>query len=306
MRIGLSGRTSGGNRIGEQALDAEKAGFTSIWYAGGAGGDPLLAAAVGGQATTNVEVGTSIVQTYPCHPALMASRATALADLLGPDRLVLGIGASHEPVIAGMYGLSYDRPGTHMEEYLSILLPILGGKGANVDGSQLKAHIQPARGDGGGASISVMVAALGPRMLHLAGEHTAGTILWMANARAIESYVAPALQAAASAAGRPSPRIVAGLPVAVHDDVDEARADAGKRFALYGSLPNYQHILERGGAAGPADAVVVGDEDSVARQLQGLLDAGATDLWTDVFPVGEDRNGSRARTMALLTDLASR
>jgi alkanesulfonate monooxygenase SsuD/methylene tetrahydromethanopterin reductase-like flavin-dependent oxidoreductase (luciferase family) len=125
----------------------------------------------------------------------------------------------------------------------------------------------------------------------------------MANARAIGEHVAPRINKAASAAGRPAPRIVAGLPVAVHDDVDEARSAAAKMFAAYGSLPNYARLLERGGVGSPAEAVIVGDEASVTAQISALFDAGATDVWAAPFGVGSDRSASRSRTRALLKQL---
>ena len=150
-----------------------------------------------------------------------------------------------------------------------------------------------------------MLSALAPRLLRVAGSLTDGTILWMANARSIETHVAPRISAAATAAGRPAPRIVAGLPVAVHDDVAEARETAATMFANYGVLPNYRRILDLGGAPGPGDAAVVGDETSVAAQIQALFDAGATDVWAAPFPVGDDRSTSRHRTRALLKELAA-
>ena len=143
-----------------------------------------------------------------------------------------------------------------------------------------------------------MLSALAPRLLRVAGELTDGTILWMANARSIETHVAPQINAAATAAGRPAPRIVAGLPVAVHDDVAEARDTAAKNFAGYGVLPNYRRILDIGGAPGPADAAIVGDEGGGDRADPGLFDAGATDVWAAPFPVGDDRSASRKRTRA--------
>jgi alkanesulfonate monooxygenase SsuD/methylene tetrahydromethanopterin reductase-like flavin-dependent oxidoreductase (luciferase family) len=150
-----------------------------------------------------------------------------------------------------------------------------------------------------------MISALAPHMLRVAGAITDGTILWMANARSIEAHVAPKINAAATAAGRPAPRIVAGLPVAVHDDVDEARATAATMFANYGTLSNYRRILDIGGAAGPADAAIVGDETRVTADVRALFDAGATDVWAAVFPVGDDRAASRQRARALLKELAA-
>ena len=153
--------------------------------------------------------------------------------------------------------------------------------------------------------MQVLVAALAPRLLRVAGAVADGTILWMGNARAVETHVAPRIHAAAESAGRSAPRIVAGLPVAVHDDVAEARAVAARQFAIYGTLPNYQRILVHGGVDGPADAAIVGDEATVAASLQGLFDAGATDIWASIFPVGDDASGSRRRTRALLQELAN-
>ncbi|GAA2437357.1 hypothetical protein GCM10010191_60270 [Actinomadura vinacea] len=127
----------------------------------------------------------------------------------------------------------------------------------------------------------------------------------MATARAIETHVLPRIQDAASTAGRPEPRIVAGLPVAVHDDLDEARAATAATSAGYQRLPNYRRIMEIGGAKSPADAAVLGNEESVTRQLQRLLDAGATDIQAFVVPVGQNRRRSRQRTMDLLASLTN-
>jgi alkanesulfonate monooxygenase SsuD/methylene tetrahydromethanopterin reductase-like flavin-dependent oxidoreductase (luciferase family) len=138
----------------------------------------------------------------------------------------------------------------------------------------------------------------------VAGQHAAGTILWMANATAVADHVAPRICRAAADAGRAAPRIVAGLPVAVHDDVAEARAVAAEQFTVYGTLPNYQRILAHGGVSGPAEAAIVGDEASVTAQITALFEAGATDLWAAPFPVGPDPSASRARTRALLVELA--
>jgi alkanesulfonate monooxygenase SsuD/methylene tetrahydromethanopterin reductase-like flavin-dependent oxidoreductase (luciferase family) len=156
--------------------------------------------------------------------------------------------------------------------------------------------------------VPLLLAALAPRLLRVAGELTDGTILWMANARSIETHVAPRLRGAAEAAGRPAPRIVAGLPVAVVDDETEGRRVAAESFAGYGVLPNYRRILDIGGVDGPGDAAIVGDERSVAAQLTAMADVGTTDLWVAPFPVGDDREGraaSRARTMDLLRSLAN-
>jgi alkanesulfonate monooxygenase SsuD/methylene tetrahydromethanopterin reductase-like flavin-dependent oxidoreductase (luciferase family) len=209
---------------------------------------------------------------------LQASRIQAVAAAVGRP-VTLGVGPSHQPAIERL-GLSYAGVGAHTEAYVEALAASLGGE------------------------LPVLLAALGPRLLRVAGELTDGTILWMANAQAIESHVAPRLTRSATSARRPPPRIVAGLPVAVHDDVDAARQAGAEQFAVYASLPNYQRILSHGGISSPAEAVIVGDEDAVMGQIDALFAAGATDVWAAPFPVGPDRAASRARTRALLAQVA--
>ena len=303
MRIGLNGGGATVERMIEQAQQAEADGFSALWYPSAVAGDPVAPMAVVGRATSTIELGTSVLQTYTSHPALQANRALSAALAMGRPGFTLGIGPSHAPVIEGVYGMSYATPGRHTEEYVEIVAAVLRGESISQEGEELTLRSGP--GQPPAFPVQLLVAALAPRLLRVAGGVADGTILWMGNAAAIESHVAPLIRAAADAAGRGAPRIVAGLPVAVHDDVDEARNVAAKQFAIYGQLPNYQRILEHGGAAGPADAAIVGDEAAVAAALQGLVDAGATDIWASIFPVGDDASGSRRRTRALLAELAA-
>jgi F420-dependent oxidoreductase-like protein len=260
--------------------------------------------ALAGRATSAIELGTAVLVTYSCHPVLQASRANAAASAIGaPGRFTLGVGPSHQVVVENRLGLSYDTPGQETDEYVQILTGLLRGEQVSFAGSQFRVDAGPLPLLDG-VEIPVLVGALGSRLLRVAGSYTAGTILWMANATAIQTHVAPTIRKAAADAGRPAPRIVAGLPVAVHDDVAEARSAAAHLYRAYGELPNYQRILASGGVAGPAEAVVVGDEDSVTAQVAALFEAGATDVWAAPFPVGDHPAASRARTRALLASLA--
>jgi F420-dependent oxidoreductase-like protein len=297
----MSGGAPTVERIIEQAQEVEADGFTSLWYAGAVSADPLSVIALVGRVTSTLELGTSIVQTYPCHPVLMANRALATAVNMGRAGFTLGVGPSHQPVIEGMYGLSYDHVGRHTEEYVTVLSALLRGEAVDFSGDDFRVRAKVAASPN---PVALLVAALAPRLLRVAGAIADGTILWMANARAIETLVAPRITAAAQAAGRAAPRIVAGVPVAVHDDVSEARSVAADQFALYGSLPNYQRILAAGGTESPADVAIVGNEAAVADQITALFAAGATDVWVAPFPVGDDRAASRRRTRTLLRDLA--
>jgi F420-dependent oxidoreductase-like protein len=259
--------------------------------------------AFAGRATTTLELGTAVLQTYTSHPALMANRVLAVVAAMGRNGFTLGIGPSHDVVIEGSFGMSYAKPGRHTDEYLTILTQLLHGEAVEFHGDDFDVRLgAPAVTDG--MTVPVLVAALAPRLLRVAGAVADGTILWMATSRAVAEHVAPLIHAAANAAGRAAPRIVAGLPVAVHDDVDEAREAAAKQFGFYGALPNYRRILDHSGAADPAEASIVGDEAAVAAQIEAMFDAGATDMWAAIFPVGDDREGSRRRTRTLLQDLA--
>jgi F420-dependent oxidoreductase-like protein len=304
VRIGLTGGGATVDKVVRQAQQAEEDGFTSLWYASVVTGDPLVAIAVAGRETSRIELGTAVLQTYPCHPLLQANRAASVVDAMGRPGFTLGIGPSHAPLISGVYGMSYDHPGRSTEEYVQILTALLRGDVVDFEGSDWTARaadraVSPVQ------PIPVLVAALGTRLLRVAGAVADGTVLWMAPPRAIESHIAPKLHAAASAAGREAPRIVAGLPIAVHDDVSEARAAAAVHATGYAGQDNYRRILAVGDTPDPADAAIVGNEASVRAQLQGLLDAGATDIWASVFPVGTDRAASRRRTTDLLRELVA-
>jgi F420-dependent oxidoreductase-like protein len=305
MRIGLTGAGNTPDDIIQQATQAEADGFAAIWYPGAVFGDALQAIALAGRETRSIELGTAVLPTYLAHPVLMANRAAAVAAVIGaPGRFTLGVGPSHQPVVEGMLGLSYATPGRHTEEYVEVLTTLLRRERVSFDGAELHVHTGPPTVQGE-IDVPVLVAALAPRLLRVAAERAAGTILWMANAAAIAGHVAPTIRKAAEAAGAPAPRIVAGLPVAVTDDVDAAREVAAKVFAVYGTLPNYQRILAHGGVSGPAEASLIGDEAAVTAQIEALFEAGATDLWAAPFPVGPDRAGSRRRTHELLRSLAA-
>ena len=300
MRIGLTAVSSTTDKVIEHARAAERDGFSSLWFASYLLGDPLVAMALAGRETTSIELGTAVVQTYPCHPVLQANRTAAAAAAMGRPGLTLGIGPSHRPVIEGMFGLSYDHPGRSTEEYLRILVPMLRGEAVDVDGDDWTAHGARAPVE---QPVPVLLAALGPRLLRVAGELADGVVLWMAPAKAIETHVSPRLRAAAASAGRPQPRVVAGLPVAVHDDLDEARSATAVTATRYENLPNYRRILDVGGVDDAVDAAILGDEASVSRQLQALLDAGATDVQAFIVPVGDDARASINRTRSLLASL---
>jgi F420-dependent oxidoreductase-like protein len=258
--------------------------------------DALTALAVAGSQVPGIELGTAVVPTYPRHPAALAQQALTVAAATD-GRLALGVGTSHQIVIESMFGCDFGKPVGHTREYLSILRPLLHGQPAKVRGEQLSGDVGLTTP--GPTPVPLLLAALGPRMLRLAAELADGTVLWMTGPATVRSYIVPTITAAAEALGRPSPRVVCILPICVTSDPDAARAAAAKVFAIYGQLPSYRAMLDREGAAGPADVALVGDEASVEAQLADLADAGVTDFVAGEFGRGEDA----VRTRRLLTSL---
>jgi len=302
MRIGtMAADTSGDQalaKLADQLRQAADDGFASFWMSNIFGLEALTSLAVAGSQVPGIELGTAVVPTYPRHPAVLAQQALTVALAVGPGRLALGIGLSHKIVIEDMYGYSFDRPARHMREYLSVLMPLLDGTPVSVDGGTLSAHIGLSTPRSG--RVPVLLAAMAPRMLQLAGEQTDGTVLWMTGPATVRDYVAPAISAAATAAGRPGPRIVCMLPVCVTNDPAAARAGADNELAIYGQLPSYRAMLDREGAAGPGDVAIVGDEDAVAAQILALADAGVTDFVAAEFARGEDRERTRSLLKAVI------
>ncbi|RCG30732.1 TIGR03564 family F420-dependent LLM class oxidoreductase [Sphaerisporangium album] len=301
MRIGLLlDEPSGPDAIAEledRIARAAADGFATAWVSNIFGLDALTALAAAGSRVPGIELGTAVVPTYPRHPAVLAQQALTTDAALG-GRLALGIGLSHKVVIEDMYGYDFAKPARHMREYLSVLRPLLRGERADVDGETLTAHVELGTPKAG--EVPVLLAALAPRMLRLAGEVADGTVLWMTGPKTVAGHVVPAVTEAAREAGRPAPRVVCALPVAVTGDVAAVRARAGEVLAIYGQLPSYRAMLDREGVAGPGDVVVAGDEDDVRAQLETFAAAGVTDFAASIFATGDDA----ARTRALLATLA--
>jgi 5,10-methylenetetrahydromethanopterin reductase len=306
MRIGVSlPDPSGPDAQGRPPLDqvrdalrrAADDGFASAWLSNIFGLDALTTLAVAGSQVPGIELGTAVVPTYPRHPAALAQQALTVAAATG-GRLALGVGTSHEVVIANMFGYDFGKPVEHTREYLSVLRPLLHGEPAKVHGNQVSADITLSTP--GPTPVPLLLAALGPRMLRLAAQLADGTVLWMTGPATLRSHIVPTITAEADALGRPSPRVVCILPICVTSDPDAARAAAAKVFAIYGQLPSYRAMLDREGAAGPADVALVGDEAAVEAQLADLADAGVTDFVAGEFGRGEDAVRTRQLLMSLL------
>ncbi|SDJ92725.1 F420-dependent oxidoreductase, MSMEG_4879 family [Nonomuraea maritima] len=294
MRYGyLLSEPQGDDPIGElrdQIAQAAENGFSSAWLSNIFGLDAITALAAAGAQAPPIELGTAVVPTYPRHPAALAQQAMTANAALG-GRFTLGVGLSHKVVIENMFGYSFERPGRHMKEYLDILIPATRGEQVSYTGETLKADIRLGTP---GAGLPVLVAALGPRMLKLAGTVADGTVLWMTGPKTVAEHIAPTIRAAAAEAGRAEPRIVCALPVCVTDDPAGAVERANRIFSVYGQLPSYRAMLDREGAATPGDVAIVGDEDTVLAKLEELRQAGVTDFVASPFA-----NRERTRTVLI-------
>jgi F420-dependent oxidoreductase-like protein len=285
MRIGWNGT----GVVGHASIDAVKkdmgraaaAGYQSYWLADHPTGgfDALTALAVAGQGIENMEIGTAVIPTFPRNPMALAAQALTVAQSLkGP--FCLGIGLSHETMMKDL-GIAFERPIRHMREYLSILVPLITTGEVDFSGELLSCRAKIF--DRQMPDCSVVVAALGPQALKVAGELSAGTTLAWVGPKTIREHIAPRINEAASTAGKDAPRIIATLPVCVTSEARQRRAAISKNFAHYAALPSYQAMFEREGASGPGEVALVGSKDEVREAIALMAQAGTTDFSATVY-----------------------
>ena len=306
MRIGINGSSlvaigASLAQMVDHAAEAEEAGFASYWVAQLAAPDALTAIAVMGARTHRIELGTAVIPTWPRHPLMLAAQALTVQEAVG-NRLALGIGLAHKSSVESTLKIPFVTPAKHMDEYLSVLLPAMTDRAVSFTGNIWSAEIEAVGGASSVDAPTVLLAAMGPRMLRLAGARTAGSILWLSGPKAIAEQIKPALDAAATAADRSTPRIVASVPVCVTSKPDEVRKVIAGVLAGYNDLPSYRGVMDAEGAGGPEDVSLVGDEDEVRAGLAAFADAGATDFAALEFVNDADEI---AATRALLADMAS-
>ena len=278
MRVGLMvGEGSGAapelQGLIERGRLAERSGLDTAWIANIAL-DAMTASAALGAMTSRIEIGTAVVPTFTRHPVAMAQQATS-TQMACSGRFSLGIGLAHKFMVEDMWGLSYEKPAQQMRVYLEILQPLMQGEAVTHKNEQfdVKLTAMPK-----GTETSLLIAALGPMMLKLAGQLTAGTITWATGFETLENHTIPSITLAAEQAGRPSPRIVAGFPVLLTKNKREAFDLVTKVFAVYAGVPSYRAMLDREGAGGIEDIALIGDEAELAPQVDRLESIGVTDL----------------------------
>lgn len=302
MRIGVQ---SGAARGDDNTIDGlvaqgkrlESLGFATMSMANVFGLDAINALSIVGRETERIELATGVVPTYPRHPVAMAQQALTAQVACG-GRFVLGIGLSHKVVIENMLGMSYEKPARHMHEYLRVLAPLLRCEPTRFSGDSF--NVDASLDVPGTSPVPLLVAALGPLMLDLAGRIADGTVTWMVGPRTLESHVIPRIRAAARDAARPQPVVVAGFPVALTSNPDAARDEVSQQMQMYGVLPSYRAMLDREGAAGPGDVALLGDEKVVRERLTVLRDLGVDDF--QAVPVSVEE-GAVSRTLEFLASL---
>ena len=299
MRIGLGLEMNGSmDEIVARARLLASTGVASLWSSQIFGWDTLTVLALVGREVPGVSLGTAVIPVHPRHPMMLAEQALTVQAASG-GRLVLGIGLSHQVVVEGAWGYSFDKPARYMREYLSVLVPLLHGEQVSFNGEVIRTNTFGPLDVPSTPAPPVLVAALGPTMLRQAGTQADGTVTWMVGPNTIADHIVPSIVAAASEAGRPAPQVVVTLPVCVTDDRDAAVARANKIFAMYGQLPSYRAMLDREGAALPGDIAVVGTEEEVSAQIRRFADGGATEFSGAVYGTPEEVTRSQALLGAL-------
>jgi F420-dependent oxidoreductase-like protein len=315
MRIGLQVSADRGRyatkveKLQADARWADEAGLDSVWTPQIPDEfDVMTAATLIGAATSRIEVGTAIVPLQPRHPIVLAQQALS-NQAVCEGRFTLGLGVSHHWIIQDMLGLPYERQVTTMRCYLDVLDQALRGPGL-VEVENELFNIRNPLDITDITPTPVMIAALGPVMLKLAGERAAGTTLWLADERTIASHVVPTITKAAEAAGRPAPpRILAGVPVCLcrDEEIDAAIARTNRTLSEVETSPNYVRLMEHGDASTIGDVLVCGSEATMEKRLRSFADAGLTDFNARVVPLGESRDEIKAsaeRTRAFLAAVA--
>lgn len=285
MRVGWNGtgivQKASIAAVADDMGNARQSGYASYWLAEHPTGgfDALTALAVAGQSVPDLEIGTAVIPTHPRHPLALAGQALTAAQALD-GRLTLGIGLSHAHMMAQL-GIGFEKPIRHLREYLSILMPLLERGEVDFQGEILSCHATIFRP--GAHQCSVLVAALGPQALNVAGRFAAGTTLAWVGPKTIAEHIAPTIREAAAKHGRESPRIMATLPVCVTDKPDEVRQRLSGVLSDYDKMPSYRAMFEREGASGPGDVAIVGSSAQLEDRIAAMADAGATDFCPTIF-----------------------
>ncbi|MEV6619277.1 TIGR03564 family F420-dependent LLM class oxidoreductase [Amycolatopsis sp. NPDC051106] len=276
----------------DQTRQAAAAGLKSVWFSQlPLSQDAVTVAALAGREVPGIEVGTSVVPTYPRHPLLVASAAQTAQAATG-GRFTLGIGLGSKGFLGPVYGVDYPPPIRHLREYLTILRSAFAGETVDFEGETVTAKAPGPSTVGG--DVPIIVAAMGPQALKVTAELADGTLPFLAGPRALSELIVPVM------AGK---RIIAAVPAVVTDEPDEVRKKAVEQMSFYGQIPSYRRILDAEGVGHAADLAIIGDEKTVLDGLQRYYDAGATDVL--VSQTGIRSSEERRRTWEVVSSFGS-
>lgn len=295
--------------VRELAAQTDAAGFEGMWLGAAFGFDPLIALALAAHSAPRLQLGTAVVPTWPRHPLVMAQSAATVSAACG-GRFRLGIGPSHAPVM-GMYGIDFDRPISHVREYLTVVRSLLRdgkvkhrGERYSVNGFLDVADAPPP---------PVLLGVLREQSARVAGELADGALSWLCPASYLAEVIAPNLAAGAARAGREAPPLLAEYPCVLTTDRDAVRQLAATELAVYPMMPFYRAVFEASGialdAAGWNDAMIDaailwGDESTLQAKIGAAFDAGADEVVLSPFGTGDDTTTSRDDCIRVLADLA--
>ena len=279
---------------------AEAAGLDTAWMPQVPDDfDALSMVALMAAHTSRIELGTAVVPLQAQHPIALARQALSVHAMTS-GRLALGVGPSHHWIVRDMLGIPYEKPAAYTRDYLEVLNAAIGGPGpVDVENDSFTVHNPTVLA--AETPMPVLVAALGPVMLQIAGEHADGTVLWMADEKAIGEHIAPKITKAAADAGRP-------VCLCANSEIDAAKERANRILAEAETSPNYQRLLDRGEARDVGDLCAAGDEEAILARFRRFADAGVTDLSVRLLPIGNDRDelvASKYRTREVISQLAA-
>ena len=291
MRLSIElPETSSLARASGIAVAAERDGFDTFFLGAAFGFDPIMALLGCAGATREIRLGTAVIPAFARHPLVMAQQALTAQAATG-GRFRLGIGTSHEPVMA-MYGIDFDRPVGRMRDYLEVLRALLLERRVKYRGQHYSVSGM-VDVEGVAAPPPVLVAALRPQMARLAGEFSDGIIPWLASAEYVRDVLIPAAAEGADRAGRSSPPIIASVPVILAASAAAALAVAQRDLAIYPHMPFYRAVFEASRVSVPADATwthsmldaatVWGDTAQITQGITRFFDAGAAEVICSPF-----------------------
>lgn len=241
------------------AVDVETAGYASLWTNEASGRDALLLCQAWAAPTSTLRVGVGVVPLWTRSAAQLAMGCATLQEA-SDGRFTLGLGVSHPGTMEPWHGADFRRPLTAARETLAVLAQLDAGERADVDGEvvrsqRLRLAISPRP-----PATTRLLAAMGPRMLALAGSDADGALLNWSGAEEV-ARAGVVIREAAAAAGRDAPEVATYVRVAVDDDRDAAVAALAREIATYAALPAYAAHFARQGFADAVERVKAAHRD---------------------------------------------